>query len=45
MGNKGKLQQNHVMLTPKIKKSESAIALKHISQLRRPGSSNLILCQ
>ncbi len=36
---------NHVMLTPKKKSSESAVALKRISQLRRPGSSNLVLCQ
>ncbi len=36
---------NHVMLTTKIKSSESAVALKRISQLRRPGSSNLVICQ
>ncbi len=36
---------NHVMLTPKIKISESAVALKRISQLRRSGISNLIICQ
>ncbi len=33
------------MITIKIKSSESAVALKRISQLRRPGSSNLVICQ
>ncbi len=33
------------MLTLKIKSSESAVALKCISQLRRPGISNLVPCQ
>ncbi len=36
---------NHVMLTHKPKSSESAVALKRISQLRRPGISNLVNCQ
>ncbi len=36
---------NHVMLTPKIKTSESAVALKRISQLRRPGIANSTPCK
>ncbi len=36
---------NHGMLTLKIKSSESAVALKRISQLRRPDISNLVNCQ
>ncbi len=36
---------SHVMLTTKIKSSESAVSLKRISQLRRSGSSNLVTCQ
>ncbi len=36
---------NHVMLTPKIKSSESSIAFKRISQLRSSGISNLVSCQ
>ncbi len=42
---KANYNANHVMLTTKIKSSESAVALKRISQLRRPGSSNLVICQ
>ncbi len=36
---------NHVMLTPKIKSSESAVALKRISQLRRSGIANSTPCK
>ncbi len=36
---------NHVMLTIKIKSSESAVSLKRISQLRSSGSSNLVIWQ
>ncbi|MBA3283739.1 MAG: hypothetical protein H0U27_01595 [Nitrosopumilus sp.] len=36
---------NHAMLTKKIKSSESAVSLKRISQLRRSGSSNSVICQ
>ncbi len=36
---------NHVMLTKKMKISESAVAVKCISQLRRSGISNLVVCQ
>ncbi len=40
----GNNRTNYVMLTPKIKSSESAVALELISQLRRPGSSNACKC-
>ncbi len=36
---------NHVMLTLKIKSSESAVALKRISQLRRSGIANSRICK
>ncbi len=42
---KANYNANHVMLTPKIKISESAVALKRISQLRRPGISNSLPCK
>ncbi len=43
IANEGKLK--HVMLTTEIKISKSAVALKRISQLRRPGISNSVHCQ
>ncbi len=41
---KANYNTNQVMLTKKIKSSESAVALELISQLRRPGSSNACKC-
>ncbi len=45
MGNEANYNTNHVMLTPKTKISESAVALKCISQLRRPGIFNSLACK
>ncbi len=42
---KANYNTNHVMLTPYFKLSESAVALKRISQLCRPNISNLVPCQ
>ncbi len=42
---KANYNTNYVMLTLKTKISESAVALKRISQLRRPGISNSLACK
>ncbi len=42
---KANYNTNHVMLTPYFKFSESAVALKRISQLRRFGISNSLTCK